>query len=59
MAYTTEIPPLDGFTRAELEELIGVLHGSLVRAHADYDVLAATAEKAVEVLRTIAGPVAP
>lgn len=52
---TTELPPLDGFNRAELEELIGVLHGALVRAQADYTKLAATCDRAVSVLEAATG----
>jgi hypothetical protein len=59
MAQATELPPLDGFTRAELEELVGTLHGALVRAQADYETLAATTDKAVGILKSLVGPAVP
>lgn len=48
MTTTIKLPPLDGFTREELEELIRVLHGGLVRAQADYDALSSTAWLALD-----------
>ena len=50
------LPPLDGFTRDELVELIRILHGGLVRAQSDYELLASTAARAVEVLQALATP---
>jgi hypothetical protein len=31
-----KLPPLDNFTRPELEDLIGVLHGALLAAQRDF-----------------------
>ena len=50
---TITLPPLDGFTRAELCELVRVLHGGLVRAQADYDALAVTTKNAIGVLEAV------
>lgn len=50
------LPPLDGFNRAELEELIHVLHGALGRADADYKALEATANRAIAMLKAIVEP---
>jgi hypothetical protein len=43
------LPSLDGFTRAELCELVRILHNGLARAHADFEALAATTRQAINV----------
>jgi hypothetical protein len=48
------LPPLDDFTRAELAELVRVLHGALVRAQADFTTLAATCGQAITVATELA-----
>lgn len=46
-----QLPPLDGFTRDELCELIRILHGGMVRAHADYVTLEGITQSAISSLR--------
>ena len=57
---TTELrmPPLDHFTRAELVELIGILHGAINEARRDYRLLAETTQSALDTLRTVAAAAA-
>lgn len=49
-----ELPSLEHFTRAELEELIRVLHGALSSAVADYNDLHRQAMRAVEQIAEVA-----
>ena len=48
-----DLPPLDGFTRDELCDLVRILHGALVRARADYETLSATAQQAIDLAVTV------
>jgi hypothetical protein len=48
-ATINELPPLDGFTYAELAELVRILHAALVQASADYEALSATTRQAIDV----------
>lgn len=56
MSAVKPLPPLDGFSRAELEDLVGILHRALVRAQSDYETLSATTERAIGMLRAISEP---
>ncbi len=47
------LPPLDDFNREELCELVRILHGGMVRAHADYELLRETATQAICTMRAI------
>lgn len=58
MSKVNDLPSLDGFTRGELEELIGILHGALTVASVQFEELHDTAQASLDLARRAAGKVA-
>ena len=58
MANVADLPSLERFSREELEQLIAILHGALVRASSQFEELHDAAQASLDIARVAVGEVA-